>query len=138
MRGKFGDNGHYYGPREITVDAWFPTIEDHLVFAQGDYCGGSRYEQEAFQNGSRALWPAIMEKAAAQLWGGYDKLAEGASAIDAFRLITGVRPHEFEIGRLGTTATEKSFKGIRSGLKNKMGHSIPPLDRFPGEKSKRV
>jgi hypothetical protein len=114
---KFGDNGHYYGPREITVDGWYPTIERHLVFAQGRYSGGSRYEEEAFQNGGRELWPAILEKAAAQLWGGYDKLGEGAGAGDAFRLITGVGAQEFWLKRGGIAANEKAFEAIRSGLK---------------------
>ena len=112
----FGQNGHYYGPESIKIDNWYPVIDDHVLYAQGSKKGGPKFRVSKFENGARPLWPAIIEKAMAQMKGGYDKLDEGGTAKDVFQALTGLRAEETLMGRPGSSQNQKALAEIRRGL----------------------
>jgi hypothetical protein len=69
---------------DITVDTELPTLKgsDHQLAYEG---------YSAHGDAPQALWPAILEKAYAQLVGGYDIEGEGGFAGGALEVLTGVK-----------------------------------------------
>jgi hypothetical protein len=72
---------HSNEKRSITVDASFPM--DHAASAD---VGG---------DGSLEIWPLIIEKAYAQMKGGYDKIGNGGWPADAMFALTGRDAHSY-------------------------------------------
>jgi hypothetical protein len=113
----YGQNGHYYGAKQIEIDDWYPVVNDHVLYAQGSKRGGKKYDLEQFETGKRPLWPAIIEKAMAEMKGGYNKLDEGGTAKDVFQAITGLRAEETLMGRPGKEQNQKALCEVKRGLK---------------------
>jgi len=114
---RVADNGRNYGSREIVVDNWFPTKDDHLLYANGGKKGSKRYGIEQFENGERPMWPAIIEKAFATMLGGYDQLDKGGMEATVFEALTGNDPDEYEIGRFGTDDNKACIDELKRALR---------------------
>lgn len=92
--------GPDFNKREIRVTPDLPTKGGQMVFAQPGDSNGSQKE----------LWPALYEKAYAQMKGGYSKI-QGSNPADVMEAIT---------GKSSTTATpsKESLKKIDQQLKS--------------------
>ena len=74
------DDGSYKPTSPIKVDAWFPTKNGMFQYTLMD---------TPTDPATRALWPAIVEKAYAQWQGGYDALDQGGWSGDAMSAMLG-------------------------------------------------
>jgi hypothetical protein len=112
-----GKNGHYYGVKEIPVNNWFPSRNDHILYGQGVGKPTRNFMVKDIVAGERPLWPAIIEKAFAQMNGGYDALNLGGWEKDVFMAITGKPAIEVPLGRPGNQQNEVAMEQVKSALK---------------------
>ena len=83
---KIGKNGQNYGTRDLILDNWFPTKNDHMLYMNGGRKERARNHIDEFEDFDRPLWPSILEKAFATLAGGYRELDKGESQATSFML----------------------------------------------------
>lgn len=85
----YGTNPPEYSDKPITVSPDFPGFLDGWGHAQAADANGK---------GQKEIWPLVIEKAYAELRGGYDVLDKGARPVDMMEAITG-RPAKVEPDR---------------------------------------
>ena len=74
---KIGKNGQNYGTRDLILDNWFPTKNDHMLYMNGGRRERARNHIDEFEDFDRPLWPSILEKAFATLAGDTESWIKG-------------------------------------------------------------
>lgn len=116
----YGTNPPEYSDKPITVSPDFPGFVDGWNHAQPGDANGK---------GQKEIWPLVIEKAYAQLKGGYDVLHKGDQPINMMETITGrpakvePDPNDFQLGGIGKpigqyNVVNKTFDDVVDDLAN--------------------
>ena len=102
---------------EIILDNWFPTKNDHMLYMNGGRRERARNHIDEFEDFDRPLWPSILEKAFANLAGGYRELDKGGVPGDVFHALTGNQPTSYEFTHRSKTQTKAAMDALKRALR---------------------
>ena len=114
---KIGENGRNYGTRDMIIDNWFPTKNDHMLYMNGGRKERTRNHIEEFEDLDRPLWPSILEKGFATLAGSYRELDKGGVPGDVFHALTGNKPTSYEFTHRSKKQTTEALDALKRALR---------------------
>ena len=126
---RIGDNGRNYGERRFILDNWFPTKNDHMLYANGGRKEVARNHIDEFEDYERPLWPSILEKAFATLAGGYAQLDKGGYPDHVFYALTGNKPLNYDLGRINSEESKEAIVALKQGLRRGDPITVETKDR---------
>ena len=130
---RIGENGRNYGERRLVVDNWFPTKNDHMLYANGGRKEVARNHLDEFEDYDRPLWPSILEKAFATIAGGYAELDKGGYPDHVFYALTGNKPLSFDLGRKGSEESKEAIDELKRALRRGDPITAETKDRDKGK-----
>ena len=127
------DNGFWAGVK--SVFGADPTFSPVLVTVTADFPASGSVNAQPGQDtagGKKEIWPQIIEKAYAQLHGGYSKIKDGGDPADALGELTGQAATSKGPSGVGLKELQEAFKAGKPIVMNTPEKKGLPYNLVPG------